>query len=104
MLTILVARNESVSETPSINRAAFEHEHRRAEHEYEYEFETMPEPCDATEFSVMSRLLNTYNWDRSTFLKSKNYFLLARTACCVQFTDNPTPLTITTCALSSKRV
>ena len=55
MLTKLVARNESVSETPSIYRAAFEHEHehRRAEHEHE----KMPEQSDATEFSVMSRLL-----------------------------------------------
>ena len=57
MLTKLVARNESVSETPSIYRAAFEHEHehRRAEHEHE----KLPEQSDATEFSVMSRILNT---------------------------------------------
>ena len=57
MLTKLVARNESVSETPSIYRAAFEHEreHRRAEHEHEY----MPEQSAATEFSVMSRLPKT---------------------------------------------
>jgi four helix bundle protein len=43
MLTKLVARNESVSETTSIYRAAFEHEH---------EHEKMPEQSDATEFSV----------------------------------------------------
>ena len=57
MLTKLVARNESVSETRSVYQAAFEHEHehRCAEHEQE----EMPEPSDATEFSVMSRLLKT---------------------------------------------
>jgi hypothetical protein len=37
MLTKLVVRNESVSETPSIYQAAFEHEHRFAEHEHEHE-------------------------------------------------------------------
>jgi hypothetical protein len=55
MLTKLVARNESVSETPSVYETAFEHEHRYAEHEHEHE--EMPEQGDATEFSVMSRLL-----------------------------------------------
>ena len=35
MLTKLVARNESVSETRSVYHAAFEHEHRCAEHEHE---------------------------------------------------------------------
>ena len=53
MLTRLVARNESVSETPSLYQRAFEH--RFAEHEHEHE--EMPEQSDATEFSVMSRLL-----------------------------------------------
>ena len=55
MLTKLVARNESVSETRSVYQAAFEHEHRCAEHEHEHE--EMPELSDATEFLVMSRLL-----------------------------------------------
>ena len=50
MLTKLVARNDSVSETRSVYHAAFEHEH---------EHEEMPELSDATEFSVMSRLLTT---------------------------------------------
>ena len=61
MLTKLVARNESVSETRSVYQAAFEHEHEH-EHEHrcaEHEQEEMPEPSDATEFSVMSRLLTT---------------------------------------------
>ena len=49
MLTKLVARNESVSESPSIYLAAFEHEHRRAEHEHEHEI--MPEQSVATVFS-----------------------------------------------------
>ena len=35
MLTKLAARNESVSESPSVYLAAFEHEHRRAEHEHD---------------------------------------------------------------------
>ena len=50
MLTTLVARNESVSENPTVYQTAFEHEH-------EHEHENMPEQSDATEFSVMSRLL-----------------------------------------------
>ena len=50
MLTKLVARNESVSENPTVYQTAFEHEH-------EHEHENMPEQSDATEFSVMSRLL-----------------------------------------------
>ena len=56
MLIRLVARNASVSETASVYQNAFEHEyeHRRAEHEHE----KMPEQSDATELSVMSRLLN----------------------------------------------
>ena len=37
MLTKLVARNISVSETPTVYQTAFEHEHRRAEHEHEHE-------------------------------------------------------------------
>ena len=39
MLTKLVARNDSVSETPSVYQTAFEHEHehRCAEHEHEQE-------------------------------------------------------------------
>jgi four helix bundle protein len=45
MLTKLVARNESVSETPSIYQAAFEHEHRCAEQEHEQE--EKPEQSDA---------------------------------------------------------
>ena len=59
MLTKLVARNESVSENPTVYQTAFEHEHRYAEHEHEHEHEheETPEQCDATEFSVMSRLL-----------------------------------------------
>lgn len=36
------------------NGIEHEHEHRDAEHEHE----EMPEQSDATEFSVMSRLLN----------------------------------------------
>jgi four helix bundle protein len=55
MLTKLVARNESVSETRSVYQTAFEHEHRCAEHEHERK----PEQSDATEFSVMSRVLKT---------------------------------------------
>jgi hypothetical protein len=48
MLTKLIARNELVSETPSIYRTAFEHEHRCTEHEHEHE--KMPEQSDASAF------------------------------------------------------
>ena len=59
MLTKLVARNESVSENRSVYQAAFEHEHEHEHRCAEHEQEEMPEPSDATEFSVMSRLLKT---------------------------------------------
>ncbi len=43
MLTKLVARNNSVSETPSVYYTSSEHKHRYAEHEHEQEQERKPE-------------------------------------------------------------
>jgi four helix bundle protein len=51
MLTRLIQRTETVSE----GSIEYEYEYRNAE----YEYEKMPEQCDASAFSIMSRLLNS---------------------------------------------